>query len=303
MIDRPRWASEELQQARTEAESVFRQKRLQETLEVYLDFFDHYMAIFEDLIERTVGLTELEENALALLSSKETLAAMRYLTGPPISEDDLKIVTEASLSRTALSRDPEMVQRVLEVLRDRIDRRRFPWFSQRREATEAERHAATVASAALIAAQRTATHRRSESSQEQESQVEEMLLRMSFAEVERRKVLTISDVPGPGTFCRESELGNRKADFLIGLFDGRCMPVECKVSNSSTNSVKRLNNDAAAKAKYWQEEFGNSNVVPVAVLSGVYKLKNLLAAQRSGLAIFWAHQLDELTNWIDQTKA
>lgn len=79
------------------------------------------------------------------------------------------------------------------------------------------------------------------------------------------------------------------------------MAIECKVSNSSTNSVKRLNNDAAAKATVWLSEFGHLQIVPVAVLSGVYNLNNLEAAQRQGLALIWAHELPRLGEWIDST--
>ena len=43
------------------------------------------------------------------------------------------------------------------------------------------------------------------------------------------------------------------------------MPIECKVSNSATNSIKRLNNDAAVKARIWRGEFGERQVVPSAV--------------------------------------
>jgi hypothetical protein len=63
------------------------------------------------------------------------------------------------------------------------------------------------------------------------------------------------------------------------LWDRRIMAIECKVSNSSTNSVKRLNRGAAGKAEKWLHEFGALGVVPVAVLSGVYKLHNLVGAQ------------------------
>lgn len=45
--------------------------------------------------------------------------------------------------------------------------------------------------------------------------------------------------------------------------------------DSALNSVKRLNNDAAVKAEYWLEQFGASQVVPAAMLSGVFKVKNL----------------------------
>lgn len=98
-------------------------------------------------------------------------------------------------------------------------------------------------------------------------------------------------------------LGTRKADFIIGVFDGRTMPLECKVSNSALNSIKRLNNDAAVKAEVWRRDFGDLNVLPAAVLSGVYKLHNLEDAQQRGLTLFWSHSLEvQLLGWIDQTR-
>lgn len=80
------------------------------------------------------------------------------------------------------------------------------------------------------------------------------------------------------------------------------MPIECKVSNSSTNSVKRLNNDAAVKAASWKVDFGLRQVVPTAMLSGVYKLHNLVDAQTRGLTIFWAHDLAAMARWIAATR-
>jgi len=116
------------------------------------------------------------------------------------------------------------------------------------------------------------------------------------------QVLTLDQAPQPGEFCGESSFGGRKADLLVRLWDGRVMPIECKVSNSSTNSIKRLNNDAAVKATVWLKKFGTEGVVPAAMLSGVYKLKNLEDAQAGGLAIFWAHDLQALVEWIEKTR-
>ena len=45
--------------------------------------------------------------------------------------------------------------------------------------------------------------------------------------------------------------------------------------------MKRLNNDAAVKAETWRTDFGTTQVVPAAVLSGVYKLHNLEEAQKA----------------------
>lgn len=54
----------------------------------------------------------------------------------------------------------------------------------------------------------------------------------------------------------------------------------------------------------WRRDFGEMNVVPAAVLSGVYKLHQLEDVQRRGLTLFWSHSLEaQLLDWIDRTKA
>ena len=75
-----------------------------------------------------------------------------------------------------------------------------------------------------------------------------------LVEMPKLKALTLTDAPAPGQILRGQLLsGERKAAFLVRLWDHRIMAIECKVSNSATNSVKRLNNDAAAKAEAWDE--------------------------------------------------
>jgi hypothetical protein len=272
-------------------------------LEDYLEAFDEYLGNVEDLFETTVDLTELDETALAFLTNPRLFGAFRYLAGPPISDDDLKTVAEVqSLNPSQLQHDSEAVQRIISVVRTGMDRRRFPWVREDREPTEAEKNAAMLASAALMATQRVSTDRRTKVKGTQEGMVNGELTGAGLVEVAKRKVLTLTDAPEPGQFCGESYLGNRKADFLVRLWDHRIMPIECKVSNSATNSVKRLNNDAAAKAEAWLKDFGVRQVVPAAVLSGVYKLHNLEDAQNRGLALFWAHELNSLTNWIETTR-
>ena len=41
-------------------------------------------------------------------------------------------------------------------------------------------------------------------------------------------------------------------------------------------------------------------IVPAAVLGGVYGVENLLLAQEQGLALFWAHRLDDLSAFVRQ---
>jgi hypothetical protein len=301
MIVVPRWTEDQLRIGLDKAKSLFRQQRMEEPLEAYLEAFEQYQGNVEDLLETSVDLTQLDRRLIDIITDPALLKAFRYLSGPPISEDDLKVLAEAMLSPSRLRSDREMASRVLNVVRIGLDKRRFPWISESREATEHERESAVLASAALLASAHVSTSRRSEGKEEQEQLVEDALLKNGLAKVVTRKVNTLNEAPAPGEFCRESTLGTRKADFIVGLWDRRIMAIECKVSNSSTNSVKRLNNDAAAKAEAWIAEFGTRSMVPVAVLSGVYKIHNLINAQDRGLTLFWAHDLAELMSWIKRT--
>ncbi|MFZ0270971.1 MAG: XamI family restriction endonuclease [Acidobacteriaceae bacterium] len=302
MKNPPDWSEEQLRSGLTKAIALFREERMDEPLEAYGNFFEEYQGAFEDLLETSVDLAQLDTTITKILTDKKLLEAFRYLAGPPISVDDLKVLAEANLSQKQIKADPEMVQRVLGVVRHMLDSRRFPWVKDEREPTEAEHFASVIASAALIANSRTGTLRRNKGQRDQEAVVRKGLLGRKFIELKRRKVVTLSEAPVPGHFCAESILGSTRADFIVGLWDRRVMGIECKVSNSSVNSYKRVNHEAAGKAASWLGKFGTNGVVPVAVLSGVYNLGNLIEAQSRGLTIFWAHDLDELLDWIEATK-
>jgi hypothetical protein len=64
------------------------------------------------------------------------------------------VVAEAQLIPSRLRENPEMAARVLNVVRVALDRRRFPWVIDQREATPAEKNATIIASAALLATSR-----------------------------------------------------------------------------------------------------------------------------------------------------
>ena len=291
-VPAPRWSADELDAGRLAAIQLFREARMQEPLEDYLNTFDMYRGVMEDLLETTVDLSQISDLAVEILTQPELLEAVRYLAGPPLSEDDLKVLSEASLAPGKLRADPEAARIVVQIVMLGLDRHRFPWVSEDRDPTDAEREAAAIASAALIASRRVMTNRANEGKQSQEDDVARVLRdHADFEPVETRTIGTLAEAPGPGQFCRETMFGERKADLVVTLWDNRVMPIECKVSNSSTNSVKRLNNDAAVKATVWISQFGTVGVLPTAVLSGVYKRHNLEQAQNRGLTLFWAHDL------------
>jgi len=303
MIEPPRWTTEQFDIQRREAIANFRKFRLEEPLEAYLEFFDRYQGLFETLLEMTVDLTEIKTHGLHVLTQDNLIEAVRYLAGPPISEDDLETISEAAnLNKKTLEADPVLVQRVIDLVILALDRRRFPWLTQNREPTEAERLAAIIGSTSLLATTKLSTSRRSKGKKDQELLVEDALLGAKFKKVPTRKISMLAQAPGLGEFCGETMVGTRKADFVLRLWDERVMALECKVSNSALNSVKRLNNDAAAKAVAWRHDFGDSQIVPTAVISGVYKLAKLEEAQHRGLTIFWSHNLGQFLEWIEKTR-
>lgn len=307
MIAPPLWTKEQLEADRLKAIELFRKERMEEPLEDYLEAFDRYHGCIEEFLEATVDLSQLDNQALEVLTDPNFLEAFRYLAAPPISADDLKVLAEApSLATGQLRKKPEDVKRLIETVRLVLDRRRFAWVVEGREPTEAERGAAVMASAALLAASRVQTKRRSTGKAQQEALVKQALRNLGLKEVAARQIPNVSLAPAAGEFCEESTLGEpkagRKADVVLRLWDQRLMPIECKVSNSYLNSVKRLNNDAAVKARAWREDFGRRQVVPTAVLTGVYKVHNLIDAQDRGLTLFWGHDLKPLTDWLMSTK-
>lgn len=301
-ISPPVWSSDRLAADAAAAIQLFRDERTAE-LEVYSEHFQSARATTEDLLETTLDLALLDDQALELLTDAASLEIVRYLAAPPISADDLETLGEIRLSPGALRRDPGTALTAIQTVRIWLDRNRFPWVSEDREPTEAERNAAIIATSALVAARKVMTARANEGKTAQEQKVKDALTQIGFTEVPTRSIPTLARAPERGEFCGESQLGARKADLIVRLWDDRVMAIECKVSNSATNSVKRLNNDAAVKARQWLAEFGTAQMVPSAMLAGVFKTLNLEAAQALGLAVWWSHDLESMTGWIESTRS
>jgi hypothetical protein len=126
--------------------------------------------------------------------------------------------------------------------------------------------------------------------------VEALLIQRQFRKVPRRPITIVGGL-APGEYCREAAVVGVKCDVPVGLLDGRFLLIECKVSNSAVNSVKRLNRETVGKARQWRQAFGD-RAIPAAVLAGVFKLPNLTDAQNAGVALFWEHDLEPLASFL-----
>jgi hypothetical protein len=300
-----RWTNQQLRDDAEAAKALFRTQRLDEPAELYSQFFGIFAPIFHELIGNLPDLkaAELDPELLPeLVRNSDRRTAFRYMAAPPISDDDLKTLAETTLSAKALRANPDQAKRVRDVVLHILDPHRFPWIVEDRAPAGHEIEQAVVASAALVAAKKVETGRRSDAKDVQEARVKDLLRGMGFEEVPPRDIPLLDAAPAPGQFCGESKLGDTRADIVIRLYDRRALPIECKVSNSAVNSFKRVNHEAAGKAAAWLRAFGDRATVPSAVLSGVFGPGNLDTAQASGLFLFWAHRLQDLADFIESTK-
>lgn len=317
----PLWSDAELTNDLQIAVDAFVARRLTEPAEAYPR---HLRAARRDQADLLRALAALGDDPAAprltelrrLLFEPRLFAALRYLTAPPVSEDDLYTLTAARpgrLTRNELGRDDRLARRLFHLTLTMADRRRFPWLpagrldadgsfattTPGRRPTPGELRRALAATAPLHAVQSLATERRG-FGREVEGWLRDALTAAGFVQDRAPNGGEIKNAgltPGPRRFYGECMFFNRRADMLIGLPGAFVVAVESKDSNSAANSVKRLANDAGAKARGWRDDYG-SNMCSVALINGVFALKTLRQAQAAGMRLVWAHRIPEFIGWL-----
>jgi hypothetical protein len=271
---------------------LFVEQRLAEGTRPYRAAFDAARAQVSALFRATDNLLAFDP---AVFADPAMVDAARYLAGPPVSSDDLR-----TLARLAPPQDEaEKRERIARVLWKCLDPFRFPWLAEggNRVPARRERDTAIVWTCSLWAVEKCRTSRRTESSAQQERRVAELFRSCGLLERDSRAPIQVLDELPRLSFVREVPLGGAKADLAVRLADGRLLAIECKVSNSAVNSVKRLNREAAGKAERWRTHYG-LQVIPAVVLSGVFNVANLVDAQGAGVFIFWEHALVDLDVFV-----
>ena len=299
------WNDDDLEEHAQKALEEFVDRRLSEPRERYTVHIAQHRAAIERLFHQLADIDPKNPDPAtvrAILLDDDLLRALRYVTGPPTSEDDLGVLVMRSASRltkTRLKESDELPVSVLQLICQLADPVRFPWVGSGRPPQPHEIKLAIRATTALHASQSLQTERRSYG-KEVERQFENHLIAQGFTKARspaRGIVSAPKHYPGAKSFYGECTVYGRKVDLLLALEDGRVVAVEAKDSSSVTNSVKRVMNDTAAKAKHWHSKAGEQ-IIPVALLSGVFGLENLKDAQRSGLYLVWTHDLGSFTDWL-----
>lgn len=299
-----KWTESELSEDIGCASLFFARKRIAESPAIYSEFYNESCETLTTLIcmLQDVAREETPYKLFAeLLWNPKMREALRYLVLPFISKDDLETLVRDKVTRTTLKGNLSLVIRVRDIILQKLDAYRFPWIKEQRDPFDGEIETAIVSTAVLLGGRKSSTDRRSVDKKEQEESVVSVLSGMGLKRIPPVDIKHISDAPQEGLFCREAKLGDKKADILIGLYDRRLLAIECKVSNSATNSIKRINLEVMGKAKYWDETFGKGHIVSCAVVSGVFTAKQLLQIQNDTF-VFWGHRLTDLVEYIFSTQ-
>jgi hypothetical protein len=234
--------------------------------------------------------------------------ALRHLLAPPISQDQFKLIcphwtknSENTGSRLSKVR----ADAVEAVFLQRLSQRMAPWLRNNRSPSLEELASTIGAIAPLIASQKVATARRQRLSAIQELAVVEILTARHWTQVQSGLVTTSGGLPAQH-FMHKARFAsgpneNQEVDIACGLGGTVVLAMECKVTNDTTNSVKRIN-DVLKKASAWKRHWG-SFVRPAALLQGVIKPVDVHRLLDADVEVFWAHHLERFASWIDEHTA
>lgn len=291
------WTDDELERDRQIALQRFVDDRLDEAAEPYHKCFIELRPKVERLFAKSRDLLLLDGEVF--VREPHLIEPARFITGPPISRDDLNNLVGGNPFKKSI--EASVASTTAHLLSRAADPFRFPWLDQDRGPTAAEKEMAIRWTTGLWCVQMVRTRRRMRSSTRQQDYVRDRIEVVGWTFYAIRNIDALEDLP-PGNFSDESILAGSKCDIPIRLHDRRLLAIECKVSNSAVNSIKRLIHEVGNKAAKWHRAFG-TRIIPAAVLSGVFALRNLQSAQESGIRIFWEHDLDFLINFIgDQQR-
>jgi hypothetical protein len=302
-----KWSSAEIRKDVAKAKDLFRKRRVGEPREKYV----HAFRVIEKANRRiTPQLAKLFDDPLdvdllvSIVKDPELLAAFRYLAAPPVSHDDLETLSGARLAWTQLKADPEKANAVRNVVASILDTKRFGWLRERRAPKKHELDAAILASTVVASAQRVQTERRSEERRELQEAAVRLLEKLDFRRIDRPRggIQNLRrDAPKPREYMTEVLIHEHNADVAVGMDDFRILAIECKGSNSEINSRKRINKEVARDASSWIGRFG-AEIVPAALIQGVFNATYIEQAQETPVAFFWAHRLSDLEDFLRASR-
>ncbi|MCP2342984.1 XamI family restriction endonuclease [Actinomadura rupiterrae] len=306
-LDRiPPQSKDELKVDREASIQVLRTERLDEETVEYHEAFEASQGLVEDLLELTDDLRNLEVLSSGDLAERKYFKPFRYIAGPPISEDDLKMLAGLeSVSFRHLKRDAEARNHIVALVRDNHDRSRFPWLYPDAEPDECEKRAAVLATATMMAAAATAEQRKSKQAKKQDAFCKK-LIEVGYTQVKLPSPISRrEELPGHGEFCRgksiRSDQDGGHADIIVRRWDGLVVPIECTASSTELNSKKRIIEKSITRARGWRRVLG-AGTAPAVMLAGAYSMDELDQVQSAGIGLWWFHNPKRAFEFLGQGK-
>ena len=240
----------------------------------------------------------------SLIRTGRHLLVLRQLFAPPISQDQLKLIlpsypkgAEKAASRLSNAAANEFAAAFME----RRDPGLTAWLGTHANPTRRQIRKLLHTLTPMISSQIFNTVRRNQMSGDQENAVESLLTEKGWVGAASVTISNTADLPPKhfmrNTRCKSSKTATKEVDVACGVSASLIMAMECKVSNDATNSVKRVS-DVMDKTKAWKEQWGGF-IQTAALLQGVIAFKDVARLLDSGVLVFWSHDMQPLSDWLD----
>ncbi len=246
----------------------------------------------------------LSDIAKALQEKGAHMLVFRHITAPPISQDQFSLACSGWRKATEKVNGPRIpLDEALFVsasFNERRSRSLTPWVDAKRPPFKREIRRLLWTISPLIASQQIQTIQRNRASYIQESAITNSLLELGWIK-QPSKLLDTRAALAANNFMYKTRFATatstpQEVDIAIGLKNTVVLAVECKVSNDTTNSVKRIN-DVLKKSEAWKTHWG-SFVKTAAVLQGVIAPRDVARLLDAGIEVFWSHDIGEMQRWI-----
>lgn len=239
-----------------------------------------------------------------LTKSGKHLLVLRHLFAPPISQDQLKLLLPL-YPKGAEKKESKLSKAAADQFADAFEKRRdlslTKWLETNSLPTKTQVRRLLHTVAPMISSQIFNTVRRIRLSNEQEKAVEELLLSKGWTKDISKLVSTPADLVGShymrNTKCK-TRTSQKEVDIACGVSSSLILAMECKVSNDSTNSIKRVA-EVMDKVKAWKDQWG-AFIQTAAMLQGVVGPRQVDALLDSDVLVFWSHDLQPLSDWLDR---
>ena len=229
----------------------------------------------------------------------------RQILSPPLSQDQFKLICK-SYSKSKENKGSPLKDNaagdIAAIILERMDYSLTPWLAAKRRATRSDAVLFLKVISTLLAQQRIQTSRRNRLAKVQEDAVIDLLNKSGWAQlsgstIDERGQVAAKSFMHKARFTTATTAA-QEVDIACGLLRSRVLAMECKVTNDHTNSVKRIN-DVIKKSSAWKTQYGRF-LTTAALLQGVIAAKDVQRLTDNDIEVFWSHDLDALSQWLDE---